>query len=153
MIHVAYIEPVKASDAWAVLEPMLAKALTHAHGELATKDVLVMIQEHKAQMWLVLREPNVWLGCALTEIVTYPRLKSVRIIALAGKEFTSWMMLMHQTLVRFGQSEGAVRIEAFGRKGWVRMLRELGYEEAYVTVMADIGRSDSAGSIDSLEVQ
>lgn len=67
---------------------------------------------------------------AITEFVEYPRVKVMNIIFCAGdyKELESMLPSFEQ----FAKHFGCKRIYGGGRKGWLRKIKHLGFEQEYL---------------------
>jgi hypothetical protein len=83
-----------------------------ALGTHTLSDVFQQVREGKVQLWdgggLLLA----------TEIVCYPRLKSLRYIAVGGDMIDS--AGLQERVNAWGREQGCVRAETIGRKGWER---------------------------------
>ena len=91
-------------------------------------DLYAMVFYEKAQVWLVYDElAEKILGAAVTEIVQYPELKSLRVFLLGGRRMASWKDLLDEHFGNFCEAEGIDRIEVAGRKGFLVALESLGY--------------------------
>jgi len=77
---------------------------------------------------------------AVTEIIDYPLVSALRIVLLAGQDMAVWQRDLLETLESFATLHGATRLEAYGRKGFIRALKPLGFELAYYAVMKEITR-------------
>lgn len=80
------------------------------------------------------------MAVAVTEIVDYPLVSALRIVLLAGHGMDAWQQDLLERLESFAVLHGASRLEAYGRKGFIRALKPLGFELAYYAVMKEIAR-------------
>lgn len=88
---------------------------------------------------VMLGDLQLWRGddwAAVTEVLNYPRRRTV-LIHLAGGKLTS-MVQANDDLEEFARVMGADYIEIIGRKGWARRLRDMGYEEAAVHLVKEV---------------
>lgn len=100
--------------------PWIEAALAYTGGTHALDDVRAAVARGDMQLW-----PGEC--CAMvTELVTYPRLKAVRIFAGGGDMLE--MLRMSDAVIRWAAEEGCQRVEGFGRSGWMRALRAMGAE-------------------------
>lgn len=95
-------------------------ALEYSGGTHTFEDVARSIMEGRMQLWPATR------GCAVTEIVVYPR-KSVLHVFLAGGEMDQ-IIDMIDSAVEWGKMQGCSSMTIAGRKGWQRVLERYGYE-------------------------
>lgn len=94
-------------------------ALEHSGGSHTFDDVAELIREGKAQLWPAPR------GCAVTEIVVYPR-KRVLHIFLAGGEL-SQLRDMFSDAAEWAKAQGCEAMSLSGRVGWARAMAPDGW--------------------------
>lgn len=82
-------------------------------GTHTLSDLFLAVREGKAQLW---GGDGLLLA---TEIIIYPRLKSLRYIALGG-EMTDSGRGLQERADAWGREQGCTRAETIGRKGWER---------------------------------
>jgi hypothetical protein len=122
----------------------LQSALDHSRGEISVADIYKLVRMQRMQLWLVMDVINevpmreILLGVIVTEVIDYPSTSSLRIVALGGERFSEWEVQADDLLVDFARRNNLDRIEIVGRKGWVRKLSKLGYEEAYTIVVKEL---------------
>lgn len=109
---------------------MLQPVAERTNGRYEATDWLVQASQDHMQVWVAFSEggdpfdPDVML---LTEIVVYPRLKALRIIACAGIKFFEHYDEIETALLRkFGPLHGCTRFEIVGRSGWQKVLKRFG---------------------------
>lgn len=116
---------------------LLEKALEHNHGEVTLGDIYGLTEAGKMQLWVAHDGQNIF-GAAVTEIIDYSQISIVRISLLAGDDFDSWIRSAYATFCEFAKEHQCTRLEAVGRRGWVKRLASLGFEEAYTTVIKEV---------------
>ncbi|MEY4863801.1 MAG: hypothetical protein RLZ51_1896 [Pseudomonadota bacterium] len=99
--------------------PWIEDALEYSGGTHAFEDVVQGIVEGRMQLWPAAR------GCAVTEIVLYPR-KSVLHVFLAGGEMDQ-IIDMIDSAVEWSKGQGCTSMTIAGRHGWARVLGKYGY--------------------------
>jgi hypothetical protein len=75
-------------------------------------------------------------GCAVTELITFPR-KKVMHIFLAGGELDQFFD-MHESAIQWAKSQGCSAVTLSGRRGWTKAMSTKGWEEIYTTVGLEI---------------
>jgi len=109
--------------------PWLAKALDLTGGTHTQRDILDGTLDGSFQLW---PSEN---AAALTEIVSYPQMKTVRIF-LAGGDLNE-LKETHEKIERWAlKTIGARRLEICGRDGWLRALD--GYKKICTTVAKEL---------------
>lgn len=71
-------------------------------------------------------------GCAVTEIVVYPNKKVLHVFLAGGKleQITDMM----DSAVEWGKAQGCDGMTLSGRKGWVKVLKDYGWEQQQVVL-------------------
>ena len=78
------VNPNDIDQVWEDVKPLLDKALAHADGEMLSSDILDLILDDREVLWVGINNGEVF--CAgVTEVITYPRKKVLRIITFASK--------------------------------------------------------------------
>lgn len=122
-IHLA--RPDEAVQLWPQIEKALSGTLALVKETHLPTDVLAAILT--GQMFLfVAVEGDKIKGACVAHFTFYPRMKALTAFLVGGEEMPSWIEAMDAATVQFAKSHGCGRMEAGGRKGWVRAA---GYEE------------------------
>ncbi len=130
------VNPDDIEYVWEEVKPLLEKALIHAEGEMLSSDILELILEEKETLWVGMSEGDIF--CAgVTEIITYPRKKVLRIITFATKSGHDYEMWKDFTdiIEGFGVRYGCSSIEAWTRKG---LAKKLNWDNEYSVITKDI---------------
>jgi hypothetical protein len=130
------VNPDDIEYVWEEVKPLLEKALVHAEGEMLPSDILDLILEEKETLWVGMNDGDIF--CAgVTEIITYPRKKVLRIITFATKSGHDYEMWKDFTdiIEGFGVRYGCSSIEAWTRKG---LAKKLNWDNEYSVITKDI---------------
>lgn len=122
---------------WHYAAPYVKRALDYANGEFDTNDFRAACQARDMQLWLVARPERV-VGAITTEISVYPHRKHLRVITLAGTEFSEWKPLADATLVDFAKAHGCDALECYTRSGFVKKLEPLGYKMRHCVLIKEL---------------
>jgi hypothetical protein len=121
------------------LRPFLETAIVESKGELTIQDVFKLVFTHKAKIWLAFEETSHQLyGVAMTEDVEYPQYSNLRVTLLGGREMAQWRDEMDEAFCGYAKAQNLRFIEVVGRKGFQRMLENLGYEYAYTMLLKQV---------------
>ena len=120
--NVALVSVDKVASIWEEVYPLLEKAQVYAAGELDTQDFFEMVENGDMQLWIAEDDGGIF-AMMLTEFVQYPRKKVMRIVSIGGKEMNRWMKYF-PALEAAALSVGCTGFEIFGRKGWLRVLKD-----------------------------
>lgn len=133
------VPPDYLDGLWPVVSLRIEVALRHAQGELNVADVLELAKKGEAQVWTINGKDSKQLyGVAVTQVVNYPQMRAVRIVTLGGHSLDKWARNLNDAIEDFAREHGARRLEAFGRKGLVKMLEELAFRPAYVALVKEV---------------
>jgi|TARA_R110000787_G_scaffold168510_1_gene281322 hypothetical protein len=110
--------------------PWIEAALEYSGGTHLYQDIVEGIASGHMQFWPAPK------GCAVTEIIIFPR-KKVFHIFLAGGE-KNQIVDMDDSAMAFAKAQGCSGMTIAGRKGWSRVLKTKGWTEAFTTLSKDI---------------
>lgn len=121
-----------AHEKMAILEELLRcrtwieAALEYSGGTHDFKDICDGVVSGHMQLWAGER------GCAVTEIVVYPK-KKVLHIFLAGGEMNQ-ILDFEESAIQFAKNNGCTALTLAGRKGWSRVHKDRGWKDAHVVM-------------------
>lgn len=105
----------------------LEPAARYTYGRYEVSDWLQAAMEDMLQTWVVFEKDGDPLDpdlVILTEIVSYPRLRALRVVAPGGRKFIAALPAICDTILAgFGIDAGCTRWEGLGRKGWTKVAR------------------------------
>jgi len=110
--------------------PWIEAALEYSGGTHYFEDIVEGIVSGKMQFWPAER------GCAVTEIIIFPR-KKVFHIFLAGGE-KNQIVDMDESAVQFAKAQGCTSMTIAGRRGWAKVLKAKQWTEAFTTLTKEI---------------
>ena len=111
-------------------KPWIESALALSGGTHLFQDVVECVKLGTMQFW------NAPKGCMVTEILNYPR-KKVFHIFLAGGELDQ-IKDFSDSAIHFAKLNGCTAMTLAGRRGWVKALADLGWEEKFTTMSVEI---------------
>jgi len=106
--------------------PWIEAALEYAGGTHIYEDIVQSVMEGKMQLWAGEK------GCAVTEIIQYPRKKVIHVF-LAGGDM-SQIIDFEASALEFGRMNGCTTMTLAGRKGWTKVLGNHGWKESFVVM-------------------
>jgi len=101
-------------------------ALEYGGGTHTFEDVRDMIHKGTAQLWV---GPD---GCAVTEIIVYPRKRVLHCFLAGGK--LEQIVDMIDSAVAWGKTQGCSDLTLSGRMGWQRALAQYGFKPVLITL-------------------
>lgn len=105
----------------------IKKSAKYTYGRYNAEDIKKDILKNNKQLWIAY-ESNQIYGFVVTEVITYPQLKSLVMHFTGGIKLNKWKDGMLQTLRKFAKQLDCKLIEAYGRKGWAKVFEQDGYK-------------------------
>lgn len=114
---------------WPAIEPWIVSALAHGGSVTYTPpDILKALLCRSMKLWLAF-EGETLKACCITAFIRYPRLKSVSVMIVGGKDVDDWLHFS-KDVEAYAKAEGAEAVEGPGRLGWKRKAAPYGYQPA-----------------------
>ena len=140
MYTVKIMEQEECLKRWGEIEPCLAKALVHSRGEWTPTEIMreVMRDPTQFHIWDIKANTGETVAFGSTRINRYNRYSSLHVITLANVEgnkalFKDYIGIVSKVEEK-AKEAGLQRMEFTGRKGWLKVLNKVGYNEQYVTM-------------------
>lgn len=108
----------------------IENALAYAEGTHTFDDIVHMVVTGRLMWWPLSR------GFMVTEVVEYPRAKHLNVF-LAGGDLDEIRDTQEQ-LVLVAKLAGCTALSLSGRRGWVKALTQLGWQESHTAVVFNI---------------
>lgn len=124
-------------DIWQEALPLIEKALHYSDGKYTTDHILKFLKSRDMQLWVVFNNAGM-KGIIVTQIVNYPTEKRLCIVLLAGISFKSWMHSCWYLIKEWAKNEGCVSCEIFGRPGWEKVIKKLGFEKIHTVLKTSL---------------
>ena len=119
---------------WDEVAPLMDVALKHSEGELLTEDLVEHLDNDDLRLWVAMKNDKV-IAAMITEIITYPRKKILRVITLAGKYMDLWYDFL-PSVEGYAISKQCSALEAWTRKGMTRKLKD--WKHSYDIITKDL---------------
>jgi hypothetical protein len=132
MIEVSLIPKEYVDTCWEKVEPLLKKATDLSGDRYTTSHIYDMVMEDDYQLWIAY-EDKYFHGAVVTNISNYPNRKILCMGFCGGEYFGAWKDQIIDILKRFARDMGCDSIEASGRPGWSKLLKDKGYSPKWVT--------------------
>ena len=116
------VSPDDVPYIWEKIHPHLELMEPHSEGELAPEDFYEAITNGDMQLWTAIKNNEI-MASMVTQIVPYPRKRVLRIISIAGEEMDGWIKYL-PLIEDWALSAGCTSLECWGRKGWLKILRD-----------------------------
>ena len=126
---------------WPDVEPLLQSALRHGQGEYRIEDIYHALQQGTMQLWLASIGKDL-LGCGVTEIINFPNTVVCHLDFVAGENWDVWKSQI-SVIEDWALSIGCDKLRWFGRKGWLKRAKPLGYEDVYAVMSKTLRAPDA----------
>lgn len=113
------------------LESYLEKAAKYTYDRFSANDIKNELLTKQQQLWIAFDELNTY-GFVVTEIVQYPKMKTLLMHFTAGKELSKWKDVMLTDLQAFAKFNDCKIIESYGRPGWAKVFKNDGYKQQFI---------------------
>ena len=131
---VVLVEPDDIQYVWDEVAPLMDAALKHSEGELLTEDLVEHLDNDDLRLWVAMKDDKV-IAAMITEIISYPRKKILRVITLAGKDMDLWYDFL-PSVEGYALSKQCSALEAWARKGMTRKLKD--WRHSYDIITKDL---------------
>ena len=128
------VQPEDIAYIWDQVAPLLERVKEHSEGELETDDFLEPLTHGDMQLWIATENQKMH-SAMVTQIVPYPQKKVLKIISMAGSEF-SRLYEFNDMVESFATKTGCSSMELWGRKGWKKLLPD--WESNYIVFTKDL---------------
>lgn len=127
--HVEGISADKIDHYWPAVSKMLQKAINYGDGRWTEADIKADLKSGRQQLWIGFKGKPV--GAATTQLIGYPQRRTLFIQFLGGEDFSEWGHEGIAALEAYAKHYKCDAIECFGRKGFLKVLGEYGFEPTY----------------------
>ena len=111
------IEPI-----WDQVVLHLDMAIAHSEGEMGAEDFYPYLMDGQMQLWVAINDGELDASM-VTQIIPYPRKRVLRIISIAGDKMEQWIEFL-PLIEGWALSIGCTSLECWGRKGWLKILKD-----------------------------
>ena len=106
-------------------------AAKYTHGRFKVEDIKQQLYKNNNQQLWIAYDDKVY-GAVITEIITYPQMKTLIMHFTGGVELPKWKDDMLALLRRFAKDRQCKVIESYGRTGWKRIFKNDGFNSKFM---------------------
>jgi hypothetical protein len=130
-MNISAIHPFDYDVVWDDIKEYMEGAAKYTHGRFKVEDIKVeLIRNPRQQLWLAY-DDKVY-GAVITEVMTYPQMKTLIMHFTGGIELPKWKDAMLSTLREFAKDQQCKVIESYGRTGWKRIFKNDGFSSKFM---------------------
>lgn len=122
---------------WHFAEPWVRSAVDEYALLETAESYKARCVDRSAQLWLI-RDHDQIIGAGITEIYDTPKGLTCAVPVLAAVSFDDVLKPLFDEVEQWARAEGCVRLQGYGRLGWVRALKPYGWRPRAVEIEKDI---------------
>lgn len=133
MIVTTYVPKEYIELVWDKIESYLDGAAEYTYGRFNVEDIKEDLFNKDQQLWIAFDDESEKVyGAVVTQILTYPRIKSLVMHFTGGIELPKWKAPMLALLQEFARNNGCAVIESYGRDGWEKVFKDDGFKKRFM---------------------
>lgn len=137
-MNVIPVHPEGLLGIWSEVEPFVDRVAGGRDDGYSNEDVLTELQNARMHLWVVVEDDQRIVAVAVTRIATYPQLKTLNIVGLAGDGVKHWFDALMDFIEGYAKEIGCRYVAGIGRKGWRRLAAHRGYKPASYIVRKQV---------------
>lgn len=136
------VPPSELRKNWPTVAPLLAPAIGFSGGRISLSSVFDWLLDRRYILWLAYKTYNLdgqtKIGAAfVTREAHYPCRKMLCVDIAGGSDMAGWVNSADATFRAYARDAGLDGVELYGRPGWTRALKNLGWTGG--TVLLETG--------------
>lgn len=136
-IEVTAVPQAVVDVVWPDVAPLLEKAVATAGGRYSVESVYTEIVAGNLALWIVMDDAKP-IAALTTRVIDFPLKRTLSVDWIAGERMAEWLPRVNELFTEYAKSYGCTQLEGRGRKGWLRELSKLGWEQDYVAYRMEI---------------
>lgn len=123
--------PHDIENVWHLIHDYMDGAAKYTHGRFKVEDIKQQLLSNPRQQLWIAYDDKVY-GAVITEVLTYPQMKTLIMHFTGGVELPKWKDEMLSVLRRFARDHQCKVIESYGRTGWKRVFKNDGFNSKFM---------------------
>ena len=140
-MHISLVPTDHIDEIWPRVKKHMERAAEYTYGRLLAEDIKdnLTAPDTAQQLWIAFDKDKIY-GAGVTEIIEFPRLKTLTMHFVGGDEFKKWGHKGLETFQNFAKDNNCDVIESYGRPGWEKMWKNDGYVSRYTLYELPVGK-------------
>jgi hypothetical protein len=130
-VNIALVPKKDYIPCFGAIQDYLEKSAKYTYGRFTADDIKQNLLTTNKQLWVAYKSVQIY-GFVVTEIVTYPQMKTLMMHFTGGVHLNKWKDNMLKTLQEFAKELDCEVIESYGRKGWGKVFEQDGYKPRFI---------------------
>ena len=128
---------------WPKVASLLSPAIGFSGGRIDMASVFDWLTDGRYILWVTYPEDRVIRAAFVTREAHYPCRKMLCVDIAGGSNMAGWMSEADATFRAYARDAGLDGVELYGRPGWTRALKNLGWTGGTVLLETDIAAGGS----------
>jgi|TARA_R100000084_G_scaffold21006_1_gene7120 hypothetical protein len=138
MIYISGIPHNRIDEVWEECKEYVEMGNDKSLQEMNIDDIYEKLKDAHMQLWIVFNQEKEIHSVITTEIATYPRKTTCRIVTCGGSQLDDWVEELFDILEEWAKEHGCVAMETCCRKGFIKKLDKYGYKHTYTILGKDL---------------
>lgn len=124
------IKSYEVDNYWELVRDLIDDSLKYSDGKYTSEDIRRMIFRKEMQLWIVIDIEHTITAAIITQIVNFPCKRVLLFVLVSGSDFDEWKHCL-TTFINFAKYSNCHSIEGYGRPGWEKKIRKLGFTKIH----------------------
>jgi hypothetical protein len=129
-VKISLVLPEHYNVIWPDIDTYMQGAAKYTYGRFNADDIKDGLSNKRQQLWIAFDDSI--KGAVITEIIQYPRMRTLIMHFTGGKELQTWKDPMLNTLQSYARDKGCNSIESYGRRGWEKVFKNDGFKSRFM---------------------
>ena len=121
------VPPEEVKAVWPKVAPMLAPAVQLSNSRIDMASVFEWLQDRRYVLWVAIEDHHSIRASFVTREARYPKKSMLCIDIAGGSDMAEWVSEADRVFRAYARAAGLDGIELYGRAGWTRALKNLGW--------------------------
>lgn len=127
------------ADRWHEIKSWVNESLVHGTGDVTAHGLFLECLSNVSQCWILEdNDKHELQGVAITRILHYATYSECVIVATTCNEWFKIGPKILEDIEGFAKEMNCKYTSVYGRRGWSRVLKPMGYKEPYITLMKEL---------------
>ena len=132
--RIAPVHPKNIGLLWHLVETDIERACKYSSGTYDSDAILQELMGSRSILWVIHDEEDNITANYVTQLVQYPRKKTLLVVTLGGKGYKKWHPLMLEELAKYAKEEKCDFIEASIRQDLAEWAERVGWVKTRITM-------------------
>lgn len=137
-IRITIVPPWYVKHCWEPASKFLDPAASRSNGRHDIDSLRIEIERGVQLLWIMFFGDDEMIGAFTTSVFRYPKRSIVSVAFAGGDGITNYREEAIGAISDYALEMNCDGIEVIGRKGWLRVLEPLGFEESFLVIEKDL---------------